>query len=365
MTAADTAVLATAQFQDQAVRHEIAQFFAKRSLRAEHYGDHFAELWNTAAECIGGGKLLRPRLLLGAYEAISQSGENDDAERERAIGLAVATEVLHYAFLLHDDVIDGDLIRRGQPNFVGSLLASSRTGQNPARDLHWARSNGILMGDLLLSDAHQLFARNSAPEQMRESLLDALDNAVTESMVGEYLDVALCDGLLPPTLDDVLTMTRLKTATYSFELPLRVGAILAGSSPETQDWLAEIGAALGFAFQLQDDVLSTFGDAAEHGKDAFSDLREGKETAIIAFARASGRWSEIAPRFGDHQLSTGRAEHLRLRLIECGALTAVLTLIDETLDVVHSQLSTADAAITPQLVAFLQRVTDSIEGRHV
>ena len=318
---------------------EIANLFARGAQRAEAYGPEFTRLWAIASDCALGGKLLRPKLLIQTFDALGSR----PMHRESAVRIAAATELLHFAFLLHDDVIDGDLIRRGRPNFVGTVLHD----EHDSEALHLARSSAILIGDLLLADVHQVFAREPLPEPERTALLDLLDTTITDSIVGEYLDIGLCAGAIPSRLHQVLRMTRMKTATYTFELPLRAAAVLAGASSRTADLLGDVGQSLGTAFQLQDDLLSVFGD--EHGKDSYSDLREGKETALIAIARAGEHWADIEPNFGSQDLTEEQGHAIRDMLSHCGAESQVRGLVDEHLHLARQSLSECPPALSTTL----------------
>lgn len=356
---------------DQEIEHELDGLLATRSQQAAAYGPLFADVWETAAACMRGGKLLRPRLLRDAFDALTSNDGGSDVPRRSVTRLAAAIELLHYAFLLHDDVIDGDVQRRGRPNLIGVLLqtpltprrAVSELEREQSTTLHFARTSAILMGNLFLASAHQTFAREPLPLDARLRLLDLLDHAVTESVAGEHIDVALSDHVIPTDLATVLSMSRLKTATYTFELPLRAAGILAGSTPHIEDLLGQVGRHLGTAFQLQDDLLSTFGWAAQHGKDPFSDLREGKETAIIAYARTTTAWTNIEPCFGLPQLSLHDGNRVRQLLVECGAEAFLHTLIDEQVHACFDVLAQAEHDIPADVTSFVEDVVCSMEGR--
>ncbi|MGM1016947.1 MAG: polyprenyl synthetase family protein [Actinomycetota bacterium] len=345
------------------IERELTRHFAERSTAAAAYGQEFTQLWRVAAEHALGGKLVRPLLLVEAVQALQAPPENPDGEPvpNTVIELAAAVELLHYAFLLHDDVIDNDLIRRHGANLLGAVRDAHPASQSvPA--LHWARTAGILMGDLLLASAHQIFARADLPTATRLRLLDLLDHTVTETVAGEQTDVGLSDGVIAPDLHTILSMTTHKTATYSFELPLRAAAILAGAPETTERALATAGQHLGLAFQLQDDLLSAFGDPREHGKDSFSDLREGKQTVIIAYARMTSSWPRIEPSFGADDLSPAEADHIRSLLTDCGAQRFAQNLVDEQLTAMDELLvgsSHVPAAVQQVLLAHSAR----LEGR--
>lgn len=378
-----------------AVEQELSAIFHERKSVAAAYGSNFVRLWTVAGENVLGGKLVRPFLLVETYDALdavetikpadqgNASGASQQVpdlnetgcERETAIRIAAAIELLHYSFLLHDDVIDGDLMRRGRPNLIGSILVDAgvpspstdlRSDDAGASDasLHWARTGGILMGDLLLASTHQAFARAALPHAARLRLLDLLEHTITESVAGEQLDVGLGDGMISPDLTTILTMSAYKTATYSFELPLRAAAILAGASPHMETTLSRAGRHLGLAFQLQDDLLSTFGDPLEHGKDPFSDLREGKQTALIAYARMTNAWPSIEPVFGQVELSRNDGMHLRELLTDCGAQQFVQGLVDEQLRAFYELLGTATAEIPPRVRRVLLELAVRLEGRN-
>lgn len=219
------------------------------------------------------------------------------------------------------------------------------------------------MGDLLLARTHQVFARAALPRSRRLRLLDLLDHAITESVAGEELDVGLSDGVVAPDIAVILAMSCHKTAAYTFEFPLRVAAALAGASHPTGAALAKAGRHLGLAFQLQDDLLSTFGEPLDHGKDPFSDLREGKQTAIIAFARRTSAWPDIAPAFGRSDLTQGEGTRLRGLLLDCGAGRFVEDLIADELRSCHSVIAGADAEIPPQAQSVLRDLIARLEGR--
>ncbi|WP_087013214.1 polyprenyl synthetase family protein [Leucobacter sp. 7(1)] len=369
--------LSTAQrpgTQSLLVSRELDRLLSARDEQVARYGPEFARLWQHARARAIGGKLLRPRLLLGAFDALSQARESAAiAEQATAVRMAAMTEILHYSFLLHDDVIDGDLSRRGQLNLIGAVLEDrvrhvSRPGQFLAddrerRDLHWAKTSGILMGDLFLAIAHQIVAREALPADARLRMLDLLDHTIVESIAGEHLDVGLSTGAVSASPGAVLRMSQLKTATYTFEFPLRTAAILASAPPRVDHILGKIGRALGLAFQLQDDLLSTFGQPDEHGKDAFSDLREGKETALIAHARGTAEWPHIASRLGRQELHVEECRDLRDRLRACGAERAVATLITEQVAECEEICAAEAAVLPPALTQFISELVTELDGR--
>ena len=221
------------------------------------------------------------------------------------------------------------------------------------------------MGNLLLCAAHQLFARVEIAAELKLRLLDLLEHTIFETTAGEFSDVGLSDGIISPDLSTVLAMTSRKTASYSFELPLRAAAILADGSSDLESRLSVAGSHLGLAYQLQDDLLSTFGDAAVHGKDPYSDLREGKQTAIICFARTSDIWPHLEADFGNPSLSPKRAEYLSARLRDIGAEDFVLGIIDEQMTAFSAVIAGGEktGAIPEEVQGILLAFAERIKGR--
>lgn len=392
--------LSSAQATRERIQTLLADYFEQGIVRAAAYGAPFERLWRVAGQSVPGGKLLRPMLLLATFDALNSDALNSDgldsdglnsdglnsdlanagsrggvASRDVAERLALAVELLHYAFLLHDDVIDGDLLRRGQPNLIGAVLDEHERGADEdaaaaSRPTHWAQTCGILMGDLLLAAAHQIVARADVPAPQRETLLDLLEEAVVDSVAGEHADVGLSDAAIPPALATILAMTTRKTATYTFELPLRMAAVLAGATTSRERRLGEIGRHLGLAFQLRDDLDSAFGDPAQHGKDRFSDLREGKETAIIAAARSTTQWPRINDLRAPATRSQTDAAVLSEALIDCGAEARVADLAEQELRSAAAVIggddtnAEAEEALGPAVRAVLLDLVEQVRGSH-
>src|SRR5690625_2036976 len=287
----------------------------RRAAQASRFGDDFADLWTQMGAHAAGGKLLRPRLFVDTAESLSTE---TPVQPKLLIDLGAAIEMLHFAFLLHDDVIDGDFRRRQGVNLLGAVRDAHPEPTSTAA-LRWGSTAGILAGDLLLAEVHQIFARLPAAEAVRHRLLDLLDYTIQESVCGEQADVGLGLGAIEPTLAAALPMTQYKTATYSFELPLRAAAIVAGADEEAETALTVAARHVGTAYQLQDDLLSAFGAAEEHGKDQWSDFREAKQTPLMAFARTTDAWPQIAEHLGRTSLTQADLDQLRGLLASCGA----------------------------------------------
>lgn len=281
---------------------------------------------------VSGGKRFRPRLVAAVHGGLGGSGHRALAQT------AVAVELLHTAFVVHDDVIDDDHFRRGQPNVPGSFHAEAThrgLGSRAART--HAIAGGVLVGDLALSAALRLVATAPVPDGTRTRLIDLMDDALITSAAGELADVRMGIGMLDPTLDDVLLTGKQKTAVYSFELPMQVGAVLAAAPEPVVSALGEVGGLLGTAFQLHDDLLGVFGPPSRTGKSDLSDLREAKFTALIVHARQSRQWHRIERHWGNPDITQEDAREVCRALEESGSKSYVTDLAEDLLAQAHDR----------------------------
>lgn len=324
--------------RDVAVADVLDGFFAERIERASALGDDYRRLWSAARDAASGGKRIRPALVLAAHRGFA------GVDTPSATRLASAFELLHTAFLMHDDVIDHDLVRRGAPNVAGLFaLDGAARGLDPARASDYGEASAILAGDLLISAAHRLVADLDAPPEVRRALLDVVDDCVFLAAAGEHADVRHAGSA--PDERDILDMIEQKTASYSFSAPLQAGALLGGASAGAVSCLGEIGRHLGVAFQLRDDVLGVFGRQTLTGKSVLGDLREGKQTLLVAYARGHADWSRVASDFGRADLDESAGGRLRAAIESSGARARVERLIAERCD---EAMRAAAASVLPE-----------------
>ena len=293
----------------------LATFFADGA----RHGDtpEHRQLWAALAQAAEGGKRLRPALFHSVYLAL---GGQDSAVAAR---VGAALELLHTALVVHDDVIDGDDVRRGTPNVVGVFAGQARErGHDAERATHYGQSAAILAGDLALAGAVRTLALCGAAPATVARMLDLLDRALHLSAAGELADVRLSlDG--DGDLAAVVSMEHQKTAVYSFELPVQLAAALAGADADREAALTRYARLVGVVYQIRDDLDGMFGDETVTGKSTVSDLREGKFTTLIAYARTTPAWPQIAPVLAAGTADDDDAARVRTLLEECGARTYV------------------------------------------
>ncbi|WP_424465244.1 polyprenyl synthetase family protein [Pseudoclavibacter helvolus] len=303
------------------VRRRIEAFLDGRIRAAAEIDEGLATLWRITARSTEGGKLFRPALVMQSYAAYTGTAEVPEA----VIELATATELLHLAFLTHDDVIDNDTMRRGVRNLLGSVEEIVGASEfDDERGTRLGQAAAILVGDLLLSEAHLRVARIDLPHPLRLRVLDAMERALSVSVAGEFSDVSLSVRPERPALSEVLSMSSNKTSAYTVLLPLELGLIAAGAEGVVDARLiAQFSDAAGLAFQLQDDLFGVFGDQHKLGKAPYSDIREGKFTALIALACGTSVWAELESLLGDPLLSETDGAKARDLIEASGSRAAV------------------------------------------
>lgn len=294
------------------------------------------------AEFLEGGKRIRPLLALAGWQA-----SGGEAGTEAVIRVAAALEMFHAFALIHDDVMDSSDTRRGRPT-VHRTLAGTRRDRH---DESFGTSAAILVGDLVFSWSDELlhFAGLS-PDQLHD-VFPLVSRMRTEVMLGQYLDLQ-ATGELTDDIETTLVVNRFKTAKYTVERPLHIGAALAGAGPQTLAACTAYAMPLGEAFQLRDDLLGVYGDVRETGKSRLDDLRAAKSTTLVALAlRAcdADQAARLRALVGDPQLDADGLEEILAVFAATGAADAVESMIHDRYDQALRALETAPfapAAIT-------------------
>ncbi|WP_295627824.1 polyprenyl synthetase family protein [uncultured Corynebacterium sp.] len=219
-----------------------------------------------------GGKHLRARLVHIA------SGPVDGADADEAILLGACVDLLHGAFLIHDDIIDRDDIRRGEATIHAAVRDDLAAAGHDAGDAaHDGTSLAIIAGDLALIGVQQMILGSDLSDARARRALQILGNATTVTLGGELLDII--HGTRPGSAsgDDVRCSSWMKTSVYTFEAPLQLGAMIAGRDEEV---MVPIGRDLGRAYQAADDLAGAFGATADTGKTAGGDVERGRSTLV-------------------------------------------------------------------------------------
>ena len=208
-----------------------------------------------------GGKALRPALCLATCEAFGGTAAD-------ALPSAAAIELLHNAFLVHDDVEDGSLLRRGAPTLHAT----------------WGIPSAINAGDALALMGHTALRanRDRLGARMADLVAQEFEDMARHTVEGQAIELAWRrDGTVALSADDYLDLILRKTCWYTTIHPLRVGALIGSWGTVELEPLTRFGFYLGAAFQIQDDLLNLVGDEHDYGKEHNGDLYEGKRTLVL------------------------------------------------------------------------------------
>ena len=308
------------------VDRELSTFYTDHRQYLLEIAEELAPAADAVEVMISGGKRLRPTFCYWGWR-----GAGGEAGDERIVRAAAALEFLQACALIHDDVIDNSDTRRGRPATHKRLAKLHADHGWSGVSEGFGQGAAILIGDLCLVWSDEMYqASGFAPQTLQEGRTPF--NAMrTEVMAGQYLDT-LEQVRGTSSREAALRVMHYKSAKYTVERPLHMGAALAGRLADLSGVYTDYGIALGIAFQLRDDVLGVFGDPSTTGKPAGDDLREGKRTLIVAetLSRAS---TTDAERFenllGASDLSVASVEWMCDLIEESGALAACENLIDE------------------------------------
>lgn len=347
----------------EAVSQRLDSFVTEQRESAAPYGPVAGQLIDAAAVTLSGGKRLRARFCHTGWLAAGATPLSPEI-----IGVAASLEIFQAAALVHDDIIDHSDTRRGRASAHRALEASHLElgWSGDAQD--FGVSGAILLGDLLVAWSDDLF----------EQSVDAHPNAAIarteyarmrrDVTIGQFLDVAQ-ESAWTTQHDSLhagaaLDIASLKSARYSVEQPLIIGAALAGGSAEQRTALRAFGHNIGIAFQMRDDVLGVFGDESQTGKPAGDDIREGKRTLLVAYTRehldltSQVTFDEL---LGDPELSVDQIQSMRATMTATGALARVEKLIAERSAAALAELE--GAPIEESAKDALRRLVDAAVNR--
>nr|CBH37355.1 putative geranylgeranyl pyrophosphate synthetase (GGPP synthetase) (GGPS) [Includes: Dimethylallyltranstransferase; Geranyltranstransferase; Farnesyltranstransferase ] [uncultured archaeon] len=317
-----------AQYQAK-INERLGWFFDEKIEEASKISDYTQEVVvNIKEYTLRGGKRLRPIFLIYGYKCITE--DNIDAIIEASISI----ELMQSYLLIHDDIMDEDELRRGKPTFHIEYenICATLFGDDDTRK--FGENIAILAGDLLEAYGIDVLTNSRFKEEYITRALQKYAEIVKNVGYGQILDI-MSEKKKDITEAEILRIHKLKTASYTIENPLQIGAILAGAVEADLAVMSNYGLPLGLAFQIQDDILGLFGTEEKIGKPVGSDIQEGKKTLLILHALSNCSEKEkgiITSALGNADVTMAEIDTIREIVRETGSLDYSKRLVGEKIE---------------------------------
>ncbi|MBD3329411.1 hypothetical protein GF357_02860 [Candidatus Dojkabacteria bacterium] len=277
---------------------------------------------------LGGGKRARPAIMFMTYKMLG--GANDD----EVVRISMILEFLQAYFLIQDDIFDSASLRRGSETYHKSFEKYAKKNYVNEDSEHFGIVMGTLGSDLVAEFINDVVTESSMSSKTKIALLKTISKNISDVLLGQAEDYRL--SLESDfTHKDIYRVCKLKTASYSFGLPMELSGILADVSRKDIDILRKSACAAGVAFQIRDDIMGLYQDEKLMGKDMFSDLREGKKTFLILHALNYGdvpAKNAIINALGNENLSLDELLDVREKVKQSGSLDYVEKMSEEYLE---------------------------------
>lgn len=261
-------------------------------------------------------KRLRSAFIYYIYKLL---GGKDEAS---ILTASTSMEFVHTALLMHDDFMDKDAIRRGQPttHIYFKDFYEKKNFKGDAE--HFGYSMALDIGDIILTLGYRMISDANFDNALKIKAMQEILNGIIKTGYGQAYDVYL-EARPDFTEENIINLHFGKTSIYTYQTPILLGAILAGASESDLDLLTKYAKPGGIAFQLQDDILGLFGDEEKTGKSSFSDIKQGKKTLLIlkAMEKADENQKKIIELYwGNPNITAENAEEVRKVVIDTGSL---------------------------------------------
>lgn len=346
----------------QLVEAGIVQF--ARTLRADLAHEHpyvkqAVESYLSILEA--NGKRIRGSLTICGYE---MHGGDDMKLVAQTAGVI---EGLHAYMLVIDDIADNANMRRSSPTAHVALEAYLRK-QHTASNLKQTATDMVISGALTGQHKAQVVLSNlDISSERRLRIIAIINERLIKTGLGQILDMASTIGI-PMDSEIIKSIALSKTAFYTFQMPLEVGAVLAGASDASIQVLKKYSLHAGFAFQLQDDIMGVFGDEIKMGKSAKSDIVEGKQTLLLAYTmeKASKAQRAVLQRaLGNPNLTDETLEQCQDIMVSTGALDKIGRLANGEVALAHEILDNPPAEWPIAHVEYLRHLASFAAERDI
>jgi geranylgeranyl diphosphate synthase type I len=339
---------------------EIEAYFKKLIAETEKIDKDMARAIKHVQKIIlSGGKRARAAFMYYGYVA---AGGKD---LKRIIRTTVGIELIHIFLLIHDDIMDQDDVRHGvttvhrQYAKLGKLFAAKRDPEL------FGNSVAIIMGDLIGAKGNQvIYDSGFAPENIVRAL-SRLQDIVSLTCIGQTEDIYI-ENRGRAKEKEILHMYENKTARYTIEGPLHLGALLAGADEKFLKYLSAYAVPVGIAFQIQDDILGIFGQEKEMGKAVGADVRQGKQTILVAKALEKANREQkkiLQATLGKKDLTKQEFADFKQVVVETGSLEYAKNLAMQLINEGKKSLLNPKMEIKKESKDFLDGIADYIISR--
>jgi geranylgeranyl diphosphate synthase type I len=254
----------------QTISTFLTSYLETKRTDLKHINRWSDEVIDNLLSCATKGKMVRGSLVLFG------AGIKGEKITDDALKAATAIELFHTALLIHDDIMDEDLLRRGEKT-THAQYQDFGIKNNLSDPTHFGHSMAICVGDIAFFLGFELLA-TLANQKIMSEIIHTYTSELSAVGIAQMQDVYFGSHQESVTKEEVIEMYRYKTARYTFSLPLKIGAILGSLDTQTTQQLEQFGELLGIIFQIKDDEMGIFGQEKTIGKPVGSDIREGKKT---------------------------------------------------------------------------------------
>ena len=346
----------------KSINPEIEKYFARIIKETEKVDKNITEAIKHVRKIIlSGGKRARAAFMYYGY--LAAGGK----ELEEIIKTSISIELIHAFLLIHDDIIDQDEKRHGVTTvhkYYAKLSRKFLKNRNPE---HFGNSMGIIIGDMVGALGNQVLFESKFDSKSVIKALSKLQSIVSLTVVGQTEDVFM-ENKGKATEKEILQMYENKTARYTVEGPLHLGAILGGANDKLLKALSEYSIPIGIAFQIQDDILGIFGNEEKMGKSVGSDVRQGKQTILVAkaYEKADSKQKKILNKtLGNRDLTLKEFGEFKKIIVETGSLEYAKNLAMKLVVKGKNTLSGGNVKIKKETREFLLEIGNYIINRNV
>ncbi|MFC1754550.1 polyprenyl synthetase family protein [Thermoproteota archaeon] len=340
----------------------LEEFFDRKIQEAEEVDKSAVEIMKNLKEFnLRGGKRIRPALMISAYKCFAECDEQTEKD---VIFASLAVELMEGFLLIHDDVLDQDDLRRGGPT-LHKVYEKEYKDIRSITPKRFGENVAIVAGDMQNSLANEIIALSNFSAEKKTEFLRKYHSTALKTEYGWLLESILTTKHPSEvTEEDVMKVNGFKTAAYTIEGPLHIGALLGGAGKDDITLLTGFAILLGQAFQIQDDILGMFGDEKKLGKPIGSDIIEGKITLLITKAMENCSEEDkkiLLENLGKKDLSIEDIEKVRKVVTDSGSLDYSKKLAEELIKQSKSVIDKAD--LRPEGRDFIVGIADFLIKR--